>query len=504
MLKNFKFPADKNNRINQSTEGTAMEIMGLASGNDWSKTIKELMYLERAPIRQWETRQSEFTKDKDAWKDINSRLLSLKGKSEDLLSATTWGKMSATSDDATVVTATASISAEPAIHDIKVKQLAQAHQVAGSQVGDPAAAIGLGDGTGAYTFTLNGVAINVADNYSLNTVKDAINAATFGAGDDLTASIIDNRLTIKAADTGAASTIILVDSADNPGATSPTEVLEQIGILTDAKAIATELYAAQDAIFNVDGLEVTRGKNSGLTDVVQGLTLELKDVTGDPLLDVWPTDYLAVKLTVAADTSSIKTMVEDWVAQYNSSVDFIRETTKYDATTKTAGELSGNYTAISIEQRLASMALGRYSGLTGQYTSLAEIGITLGTYGTDDADKLVIDSSALDAALAANPQWVEDLFGKDTNGDSVKDYGVAAGFKSYLQPLVEYNGIIDNQENSLQDSIDSLTDRIESYENILELREKSLRTTFTNLESALAKFQNTSSWLTNQISQMSQ
>lgn len=479
-----------------------MEIMGLASGNDWAKTIKDLMYLERARTRTWQARQAEYTKDKDAWKDINSRLLSLKGKSEDLLSATTWGKMAVTSSDTAVATATASISAEEGIHDLKVKQLAQAHQMAGDQVVDLDGAIGIGDGTGSFDFTINGVTITVADDYSLNDVKTAINNATFAAGDDVSASIVDMRLVLKAADTGAAGTITLTDSTDNPGSTGFDEVLEMIGILDDTKAIKDELYAAQDAIFNVDGIEVTRSKNSGLTDVLQGVTLSLADVTGDLAFDVWPGDFSTVKLTVSPDNSSIKAMVESFVAQYNSSVDFIRDSTKYDATTKKAGELSGNYTAISIEQRLSSMALGRYSGLTGQYTSLGDIGITLGTYGTDNANKLVIDSTKLAAALEANPQWVEDLFGKDTNADNVKDYGVAASFKSYLQPLVQFNGIIDNQENAIQDSIDSLSDQIASYENILTLREKSLRTTFTNLETALAKFQNTSSWLSGQLAQL--
>jgi len=480
-----------------------MELTGLASGTDWSTIIEQLMYIERTPIRNWEGRQEEFSNDKFAWQDINSRLLSLKTKTEDLLTVTTWGQMSATSNDTSVFTASASISAEKTTHDIKVKELAQNHRVGGTQVADPAAAIGAGDGSGTYTFTINGTNVDVADNYSLNDVKDAINSTTFAEGDETIASLVDNTLVIKAENSGAASALTFSDSNDTPGSTNTNEVLEQIGILTDGKAIQDELYTARDATFEIDGIEITRDKNTGITDVLTGITLNLTGVSDATGAAAWPGDYLASTLTIDSDTDDIYDKISDWVDQYNSSVGFIRDSTKYDSTSDEAGELVGNGTATSIQTRLSGIGLDRYSDLSAQYESLGEIGISLGDYGTDEQNELVIDETKLRAALATNPSWVEDLFGKDTDADSVRDYGIAASLKEYLQPLVQFNGILDLQESSLQDAIDGMDDRIASYENILELRERNLKATYTNLEIALAGFQNTSSWLSGQLANLS-
>lgn len=466
-------------------------ISGLATGNDWNSTITQLMAVERKPITAWTNRQSDYTKDKDAWKDINSRLLSLKTKSESLMESSLWNSRTATATDTDVLTASADSTAVAGTYDIKVKQLAQAQQVRSDQQA-PAWTVGADS-----SFTLNGKLISVTAGNTLAQVASAINSADYADGDEVSATVVDNHLILKAAAPGSANTLTLSDTSGT--------LMTDLDVITAPDTFSNQLQAAQDAVFTVDGIAVTRSANTGIDDVITGVTLNLKDVTGTDGLDVWPADYGAVTLTVGTDTNSIYTAVKAWVDQYNSSTDFIRRQTQItlgsDGAVSGTGELAGNIFATQIESRLYNVAMGRYSG-AGDYTSLSAIGIELGTYGTDNANKLVIDETALREAISDNPEGVRDLFAKDTDGSAGYDEGIAVGMDDYLTPLTQYGGLLADQQDAMQASIDMLQDRIDAFELILERREAGYRTTFTNLETSLAKFQNTASWLTGQLSQL--
>ncbi len=466
-------------------------ISGLATGNDWNSTIDQLMAVERKPITAWVNRQNQYTRDKDAWKDINSRLLSLKTKSEALTESSLWQGRTATSSDTSVFTATADNTATAGTYDLKVKQLALAQQVRSAQQAD-AWTVGADS-----SFTLNGKLISVTAGQTLAQVASAINSADYADGDEVSATVVDNHLILKAAEPGSANTLTLSDTSGT--------LMTDLNVISAPDTFVTELQGAQDAIFSVDGIEVTRSANTGIDDVITGVTISLQDVTGIDGIDAWPADYSAATLTVATDTGSIFNAVKAWVDQYNSSTDFIRRQTQItlgsDGAVSGTGELAGNIFATQIENRLYNVAMGRYSS-AGEYTSLSAIGVELGTYGTSDANKLIIDETALRAAITANPDAVRSLFAKDTDGSAGYDEGIAVGMDEYLTPLTQYGGLLADQQDAMQSSIDMLQDRIDAFDLILERREAGYRTTFTNLEMALAKFQNTASWLTGQLSQL--
>ncbi|MDI6793112.1 MAG: flagellar filament capping protein FliD [bacterium] len=140
----------------------------------------------------------------------------------------------------------------------------------------------------------------------------------------------------------------------------------------------------------------------------------------------------------------------------------------------------------------------------GTYTSpsldsaldeLAEIGITTGSF--DDKkmrDKLVIDEAKLKDALLANPQKVQDLFGKDTDGDLVKDYGVGFSFKEFLKLQTKTGGettrgIIRGEINLLSQQNKRIDEDISDLDRRLEMKEVRLRRQFTAMEQAFAQSQ---------------
>jgi flagellar hook-associated protein 2 len=77
--------------------------------------------------------------------------------------------------------------------------------------------------------------------------------------------------------------------------------------------------------------------------VIDGVTLTLgKQTTG------------TVDVTVTRDSASMRKSIDGFVTAYNDLVKLLREQTKYDATSKNAGTLQGDRTAIAIAGQLRS------------------------------------------------------------------------------------------------------------------------------------------------------
>jgi flagellar hook-associated protein 2 len=122
-------------------------------------------------------------------------------------------------------------------------------------------------------------------------------------------------------------------------------------------------------------------------------------------------------LTGLPDTASTIGAVDDFVKQYNSVMEFIREKTTYDAVLKKGSILTGDSTVRSIQNTLAVLVGGVGEGLSTAVRSFSDIGITTGAIGTavGQARKLVLDSAKLTNLLQSNPAAVADVFGALTS-----------------------------------------------------------------------------------------
>ena len=86
------------------------------------------------------------------------------------------------------------------VYDLTVTTLAQSEVSYGSQLASNYTLPGGGD------IILNGATVTLTAGDSLQTIANTINSATFGSGQKVTASVIDNRLVFQS-ETGAAATI---------------------------------------------------------------------------------------------------------------------------------------------------------------------------------------------------------------------------------------------------------------------------------------------------------
>ena len=491
-----------------------MKVSGLVSGLDTQGLISKLMQVERQPIVLMQNRRNSYELRKELWNEVNSSLLSLKTQTQNLLSQSTYFKKKVTSSDETIVSATADDTAANNTYTINITKLAKAQRVAGTAQGSSNTALNLAGSftinDGTYTST-----INVLATYTLTDIMDKINSAKDNTDTtkdlQVTASIVNNTLVLQHDKTGTASTMTLTDSVNTGGSTNSNEILESLGVLTDAKAIANQQQAADDAGFTVNGIPVTRTKNDGLTDVINGVTLNLKK------------DGVTGTITVAADIDASVNTIKAFVDQYNSTLDLINtrlaEKTVIDATTDAAkrkGLLRGDAVLTGIKNDLRKMISDPITGLT-VYDRLSDIGITTTSDDFGKSGKLVIDETKLREALQNNPAEVKKLFFNDLDNDGVVDTGetgVAAKISDKLAYLTSSStitvggvtvkqGVIPGRLDSFDKVIGDYTKKITDFENRLTMIEENLWTQFTAMEKSLSTMQNQATWLAGQLGALS-
>jgi flagellar hook-associated protein 2 len=237
-------------------------------------------------------------------------------------------------------------------------------------------------GAGNYTGTSN-------DTYTFTVT----NGGTVGSSNGIILSYADS--------TGANTGTITLNSGDVGVAQNVTQGLQLAfgaGTLVTGDTFTVNAYSpdvqqAADASVTVGSgpgaLTVTSPTNQ-VNGVIPGVTLNL--LAANP--------SQPVSLTVAADTGSISTAIQNFVKSYNSVVAAINSATSYDTTTNTAGPLLGNADVNSIQRQLATAVGGVVPGLSGA-NNLTAIGITANADGT-----LSLDSSTLTNVLSGNEPGV--------------------------------------------------------------------------------------------------
>lgn len=172
----------------------------------------------------------------------------------------------------------------------------------------------------------------------------------------------------------------------------------------------TPTQTAQDAQIRVDGYPaadwIERSSNT-ISDVLPNVTLNLLN-TGTETV------------TLSKNTASVKAVLTGMVDTYNQVADVMDQYTGYDEENETSGPLQGTYAIpnilSSIRLNLAGSARGFLFG-TDTYTQLVEIGIEF-----DGKGRLELDSSVLDAAIAADYAGVLSVLGAKATGASDDTY----------------------------------------------------------------------------------
>jgi flagellar hook-associated protein 2 len=252
---------------------------------------------------------------------------------------------------------------------------------------------------------------------------------------------------------------------------------------------AKPLSTAQDAVIEMDGVEVTRPENT-LSDLLPGVTLNLHAAGEKP-----------VTLDVHKDLESIKSSLIRFFGNYNDLL------TRVDILTrKELGLFTGNTTLMQLKSRLQRIMMDPYPTDGGRDLSLlAQMGITTstGVFQGGALNKsllrgyLQIDETKLEQAVNGHVDWVRQLFGNDRDKDLVVDSGAAFSAEVYLKSYVDTGGIVSGRVGALVDSIGRKNREIDAYNKHLVEYEEELRRKFGIMEGALDNLEQSSRTIEN-------
>jgi flagellar hook-associated protein 2 len=328
----------------------------------------------------------------------------------------------------------------------------------------------------AGTINVNGTEITIDASATLQGIRDAINNATYASGKEVVASVVDNRLVLQAKDTGASSTMTLSDVSGN--------VFSSLAIVDGSNVLnaANQLKEGSDATFKVNDISITRSSNTDISDVIEGLTLNLTGETTS-----------AVTLTIANDTTKMQDKIKSFLTALNDLTAYIRTKSAITETgenTYTRGALASYTEYTGLRSEVYGIIGGVVDGATGSYSLLSQIGITM----DDEMVFSISDTEALTDALETDADSVASLFVNASNG------GIATRIESMLELYTKTDGIVENDVEGLEAEQESLTDQIERKQEAFDARKQALQTQYTAVIQMLYELQEEQSSMSNLMS----
>lgn len=238
----------------------------------------------------------------------------------------------------------------------------------------------------AGTIQINGVGVSIdLATDSLTSILGKINAAAIPG---VSASIVSTT----DPNSGASRQQLKITGAATPAFIDANNVLTTMGVLQNGAS--NELLEAKDALFELDGVDITRNTNS-ISDVISGVTINLLKDTGGP----------TTSFDVVTDIDAIKGNVKTFIDQYNQLSQTIGNLSSFDPVTLASGPLFGDVTVQNVLNSVTDILTGAVGGLTGTKTLLSQIGITL-----DKTNILNVNDTELTAALTSNLSEVSRIF----------------------------------------------------------------------------------------------
>lgn len=444
---------------------------GIGSGLDIDSLVTKLVAAESsAGQSRIDNKKTRLTEQFSAMATLMGAMSSLQAGMNSLVSAGSFSSRTVSVSDDTAFTAKAASSAAAGTYDVQVKQLAKSSQLGSDAFNSASASVG----TGTLTISVGDASFNVdvaQGANSLTNIRDAINksAANTGVQASLLTDVEGTHLVLTSTRTGADHALSVSSSGGDGG-------LQKLVYDPHGTKNMELRSTAQDAILFVSGYEIHSDSNT-VSNAIEGVTLTLKA----------PTDVdSTVSLAVTRDDSAIQAAAKKFVDAYNTLGSTIKSLSRYDPSTQAAGTLLGDAMLQNLETQVRNVISAPVSGVSGNYTTLASLGITTQADGT-----LKLDGDKFGAALAANPAAVSDIF--------TSDKGVAVRLADLMASKTSTTGELTVRGNNINDSLDDLKDQQDALNARMQVVQARYYKQFNALDTLLAQLNSTAtsldSWL---------
>ncbi|MCB0194749.1 MAG: flagellar filament capping protein FliD [Anaerolineae bacterium] len=426
----------------------------LYSAGGIEKLIQQTMIAERRPLTRLETKKDDLEVKKAIYNDIKEKLTKLRSSVLELTGDSgilNKYNPSYRNEDVLVVSVSSG-NVKPSKYSVTVSQLAQAHRVASTKQTDSTSGLNISG-----NLTLNGQTIPIDTDDGLNDIRDKINDIDFAGAEveAIEATIVDNKLVLSSANTGTDAIMAVTDNTNGGDGLGLNQVQE-----------------AKNAQLTVNGLSITRQSNDNLTDIVSGLTFNLKEEG-------------TTQVTIAKDDSDLVDKVKTILEDLNELSSHLKLKTEPQLDAAATGSnptyiqapLGRDFNMRNLRFNLATDLFSTYTDAqSGAPRSLTEIGIAV---GSDNISFELSDKEELTSAVSEDFEQVADLlnfvFGKlESRADSYLDGDTS---------------IIKTSRDTIDDQIELLDTQIGSYKTRLTKREEVLRKQFYEMQAQLINMQ---------------
>ena len=394
-----------------STPTDILSKLNVGSGMNTADIVTSLVDSERLPQleriekyeNQTENRISAYGVLKNDIKDFRDTIRTIKNTN----AASHIGSSSNTT--IATFTTTGSTGTENIDSSLVVSSLASTHTLVTGEYSSSGSTVGAGSlvidfGTWSTTsstndtFTANSessVTINTSATTTLTQLRDSINNAT----DNAEATILYNG-------TGYVLVIKGLSGASNelrvtPDSSSSSDLINNYSYTTSTKNL-TQTTDGSDASFTIDGISMTRSSNT-ITNLFKGYTLELE-----------ATSSSAINISSSQNLSSIENLLNTFTENYNAIyLNIHNMTTTAMSSDESAGPLSGDSLARSIQRELRSFTSKSIVGYENGPYSLSLLGIQTNRDGT-----LSLNPNTLKKSFEANPIIVDAIFKNQLTSDN--------------------------------------------------------------------------------------
>lgn len=485
-------------------------ISGLASGMDIDAVVKKLMTAERVPLDKMNQQKQLMEWKRENYRESSTKIVSFQDKMTTLSRTAAINPQKVTvTGNSDALSATAS-SLASGVLDISVTSLATAaRSVSNSTWTEKASSeLAFTDGA-ARTVQVGSSTIDVDVNETIESFVKKIN---------------DNSKT---------GVTALYDAKSGLSLTSKTTGSQTFNI--DSQ-ISSEFKLSStngtDAVLKVNGLDVTKSSNNF---TINGVDITLKTAGG-----------AATRIEATKDTDKIVENIQSFVDAYNdvlatlnSKVSEERYKKYAPLTTEQKADMSDDEVKLwttkaksgmlrndpILQDTLSEMRSAMIQGVdigrvdadgNSKPLMMSELGITTGTY--DTKGKLILDADKLRAAVEKDPDVISNFFGKQdpstalTNKYTQQD-GILAKLKKIsnasLQRMADTAGTSKVSTDltaaflstsSMGEQLSSLDRRISDLTSRLTMIETNYYKKFTAMETAISKYNSTSSSLTSMLS----
>ncbi|HEY4321468.1 MAG TPA: flagellar filament capping protein FliD [Gemmatimonadales bacterium] len=390
-------------------------ISGLISGIDTSSLIDAIIAQARQPAVQMESKETDISNQQAALTSYQALMTALQTSVSAMADGTaftaTQASTSVLAGSSPLATVTSTSDATPASYTLQVTQLAAAAKLGSGSQASATTPLNLSG-----SFTIQGQTVTLSASDTLSTLRDKINALNSGTTPlNVTASILsvsptDNRLILTSNTSGSAGIAL----ADTAGGTA----LQSLGLLNATEAIPASAVLVQgaDANFSLDGIALVRSSNT-VSDAIAGVTLTLTQAD--------PTNVAKTSISVGRDSSAATTTIQNFVTAYNAVVSFVQAqgtvTQNSDGTTTTP-PLYGDSMIRDVRSQLPATLLQSVFGAAADMTTVASVGISLGSDG-----KLTFDSTKFATAFSTRYNDLTALFDEQLSSSNSALTAVSSG-----------------------------------------------------------------------------